>query len=213
MPRPELLIIPTSFCSSSLYDGQVQYLRGRGYSVHALDPPSFPANYRSDTPAPSMYDDARCIRDYVTKITDSGKDIVILAHSYGGCPTSQSLEGLTKTERVASGLVGGVVRIAYLSGVVPRLGWNVYKTVNAATAASSSAGAPAVDVDSFGWMVHKDPHATAEAVFNCLPPETRISNTVLFGPHAGPAFMDALTYPGYKYVSDSKHCLRIIHPY
>ncbi|KAG9958719.1 hypothetical protein KCU61_g8126, partial [Aureobasidium melanogenum] len=143
-----------------------------------------------------MFDDARYIQECVEKIANTGRDIVIMAHSYGGCPATQSLEGLTKTERTTSGKAGGVIRIAYLAGVVPRLEWNTYMTVSASC--SSSGRAPQVDIDKYGWMTHRDPQSTADAVFNCLSPESRNSKSGLFGPHAGPAFTDALTHPGYR---------------
>lgn len=194
MPYPDLVIVPTSFCVSSLYDGPVRFLRDRGYSVHALDPPSYPANYKPNTPAPSMNDDAKFIGDYVLKLADEGKDVVILAHSYGGCPASQCLKGLTKSERAADGKNDGVVRIAYLTAVVPRLGENTVTTVSA----SSTGGPPRVDIDQHGWMAQTDPEQTVKMVFNGLPSEEGIAWSKLFGRHAGPAFADPLTHPGYK---------------
>ena len=194
--RPVLVIIPTSFCESSLYDGQVKFLRERGHSVHVLDPPSFPSSYKPNTPGPSMYDDAKFITEFVTRLASDGTELVILAHGYGGSPASQSLKGLTKHERAASGKTGGVVRIAYLTAVVPALGQNIISTVSV----SSSGGAPQVDVDQFGWMAPTDPRQTAQKVFNSLPSEQRAARSEAFGRHAGPAFGDPLTHPGYQTV-------------
>ena len=197
MSRPELVIVPTSFCISSMYDGQVKFLRERGFSVHALDPPSFPARYKPEVPAPSMHDDARFISDFVTKLADEGKDVVILAHSYGGCPVSQAVEGLTKHERATQGKYGGVVRIAYLTAIVPRLGASTLATISA----SSEGKAPQVVTDQYGWMVQTDPEQTVKMVFNSLPLAEGIAWSAFFGRHAASAFVDPLTYPGYQNVS------------
>ncbi len=197
MPHPTLVIIPTSFCPSSFYDGQVECLRSKGYSAHSLDPPSFPANYMPEMPAPTMYDDARFIHDFVAKIIDEGTDVVILAHGYGGCPASQSLKELTCNERTANGNIGGVVRMAFLTGVVPNVGENIITTIGA----SGSGGAPEVDIDQYGWMAQTNPQKTARMVFNSLPLDAGIKRSKSFGRHTRPAFMSPLTHPGYRDVS------------
>jgi len=197
MPHPTLVIIPTSFCPSSFYDRQVDFLRSKGYSAHSLDPPSFPASYMPGSAAPTLYDDALFIREFVTKLVDEGQDVVMLAHGYGSCPASQSLKGLTRNERTANGNIGGVVRLAFLTAVVPKVGENTIMTVSA----SGSGGAPEVKIDQRGWMTQTDPQETAKVVFNSLSLEAGIKYSKSFGNHAAPAFTSPLTHPGYRDVS------------
>jgi hypothetical protein len=71
---------------------------------------------------PSVADDAAAIRQTVTKFADEGKDVVLIAHSYGGTPTSESIKGISKAEREKEGKKGGVVRVAYMTALVPALG-------------------------------------------------------------------------------------------
>lgn len=140
----ELVIVPGSFSSSKLYDVMVDPLRAKGYTVHVLDPPCYPESYKKGTPSPSMYDDAAFVNAFVTKLADQGKDIVLMAHSYGGVPTSQSLKGVTKKERAEQGKKGGVVRAAYITSIVPKIGENLATVISAA---GDQGGAPPIDVD------------------------------------------------------------------
>jgi pimeloyl-ACP methyl ester carboxylesterase len=81
---PTLVIIPGSFGKSEMYDPVVVPLREKGYDVHVLDPPCYPASFKKGVPPPSMYDDAKFISDFVEGLADKGEDIVLMPHSYGG---------------------------------------------------------------------------------------------------------------------------------
>lgn len=48
--------------------------------------------------------------------------MVLVAHSYGGIPTTQSLETLSQKARSAQGKSGGVRKIVYLTAVVLQVG-------------------------------------------------------------------------------------------
>lgn len=69
-----------------------------------------------------MYDDAFFIASFVSKLADASEEIVLVAHSYGGAPASESLAGLSLLERQKHGKPGGVVRLAYITAVVPKVG-------------------------------------------------------------------------------------------
>jgi hypothetical protein len=69
-----------------------------------------------------MYDDAAVIASEAEKLAEDGKDVVIIAHSYGGIPASQSTKGLEKQDRKSQGEPGGVVRLAYIASIVPAKG-------------------------------------------------------------------------------------------
>lgn len=73
-------------------------------------------------PAPTMYDDAAMLRGKIAELADQGKEVVLLAHSYGGIPATEALKGVTKGEREREGKEGGVVRIGYLTCLVPEVG-------------------------------------------------------------------------------------------
>jgi pimeloyl-ACP methyl ester carboxylesterase len=69
-----------------MYDPLITPLRARGYDIHILEPPCYPAGYHASscTGHPSMYDDAKYINDFVMKLANDGNEVVVIAHSYGG---------------------------------------------------------------------------------------------------------------------------------
>lgn len=123
MSKPSILLIPGSFGLPEFYDPIVNAVAAQGYEIRALHYPSvgLKTGPREGVP-PSMYDDAAFIAEETEKLADEGKDVVLIAHSYGGVPTSQSIKGLGKEERVKAGKEGGVVNLAYMTALVPALG-------------------------------------------------------------------------------------------
>jgi hypothetical protein len=61
-------------------------------------------------PPATMSDDASLIKRTAEMLISQGKEVIVLAHSYGGTPTSEGLAGLK------------VSRIVYLSAIVPAVG-------------------------------------------------------------------------------------------
>ena len=66
-----------------------------------------------------MYDEAA---SEVQKEVGQDKDVILIPHSYGGVPASESTKGLSKKEREAEGKKGGVIMFAYLPCLVPPVG-------------------------------------------------------------------------------------------
>ena len=70
-----------------MYNEVLDPLRAKGYDIQVIEPPCYPAGYlrRSESAAPpNMYADARYIHEHVEKLADEGKEVVLVAHSYGG---------------------------------------------------------------------------------------------------------------------------------
>jgi hypothetical protein len=116
--KPTLLIVPASFSPPHLYDIVVDKLKALGYEAHIVATPSVG---RKEV-APTMLDDAAVIQTHLKQLADQGKDIVLIAHSYGGIPASESVKGYSKEARAKEGKKGGVVRILYTTCLVPREG-------------------------------------------------------------------------------------------
>jgi pimeloyl-ACP methyl ester carboxylesterase len=117
--KPAIVFVTGSFCPPSFYDNISTILRSRGYE---LSIPPLRTVGKKPGPAPTMYDDAAGVAAEVTKFADQGKDVVLIAHSYGGVVASQAVQGLSKKEREQQGKTGGVVRVAYMTALVPDLG-------------------------------------------------------------------------------------------
>jgi hypothetical protein len=124
MSKPSILFFPGSFVLVSLYQPIFDAVSEAGYEIKGIHPPSVGPSSRQgrDGPAPSMYDDAAMVAQEAERLADQGKDVIIIAHSYGGVPVSQAPRGLGKDERKAQGKPGGVVRLAYMTCLVPAIG-------------------------------------------------------------------------------------------
>jgi pimeloyl-ACP methyl ester carboxylesterase len=118
--QPAIVIVPGSFSPPSLYTGVSECLQKDGYEtiIGTLES----ASREPPAPAATMEDDAAAFHAIIEKLANQGKDVVIVAHSYGGIVATQAAEGLAKTDREAGGKKGGIVRVVYLSSVVPEAG-------------------------------------------------------------------------------------------
>jgi len=135
MSKPSILIVPGSFALPYIYDEVIAAVAAKGYEIRAIHIPSIglSAGKGREGPLPSMYDDAAFIANEVEKLADGGKDVVLVGHSYGGVPVTESTKSLGKQERLQNGKTGGIVRIAYMTCLTPALG---------ASAISMLAGVP-----------------------------------------------------------------------
>lgn len=124
MSKPSIVFVPGSYVLVSAYQPILEALSDQGYEVTAVTLPTIgPASRQGrDEPAPPMYEDAEAIAQEVKKISDQGKDVIIVGHSYAGIPMSQSTEGLDKKARSTQGKPGGVTRLAFLAALVPPKG-------------------------------------------------------------------------------------------
>lgn len=134
MTKPSILIVPGSFGLPEFYDPVVDAVAAEGYEIRALHLPTVAPKTGPEGPPPSMYDDAALIAKETEKLADAGKDVILVAHSYGGAPMSESTKGLGKEERKKQGKTGGIVNLAYMTTLVPAVG---------ATASSVLADVPA----------------------------------------------------------------------
>ena len=122
MGQLSVVIIPGAFTVPEAYDLVVQGVTARGLDIKAIHLPSVGTPGPREGAAPTMYDDAAFIATHVRSLADAGNDVILITHSYGGTPGTESVRGLSKKEREAQGLKGGIVRIAYMTSLVPNVG-------------------------------------------------------------------------------------------
>jgi pimeloyl-ACP methyl ester carboxylesterase len=146
MPSKTIILVPGSFSPSSFYVPLADPLRAAGLTVHLLDPPSY---YTKKPGAPpTVYDDAAFVASFVRGLVDAGEEVILLAHSYGGMPTSQALEGLTVRERRAKGEKGGVARVGFITAVVPPVGKSVMEFMG-----TPAGGVQPYEADAVGFFL------------------------------------------------------------
>lgn len=120
MSNPALVFVPGAFARASLYASFVEKLKPYGFEVEVVDLPS--TIDRAPEPPATVADDAAAIRAVASKYIEQGKDVHIHTHSYGGIPGTESIKGISKSDREASGLKGGVSRIVYTTSLALPVG-------------------------------------------------------------------------------------------
>ncbi len=106
--KPTIVIATSSFTLPHFYTTFIEQLKAHGYDAVAVEYPSV-----GETPA-TMTDDAAAIRKVTMKLVDDGKDVVLIMHSYGGIPGTDSAVGLGKKERAEGGIVALVYVTAFM---------------------------------------------------------------------------------------------------
>jgi hypothetical protein len=119
--RPVLIFIPGAWHPPSVFNALIYNLKSFGYECIAL-----PLIAVSDSFIPkalsavkNLQPDIDNVHKSVLKEVEKEKDVVVVAHSWGGIIVGGALEGLGKADREETGKKGGVVKIAYMCSFVP----------------------------------------------------------------------------------------------
>lgn len=110
MPNPSIVIVPGAWHRPAHFQGLIDELAKVNYEAVGVTMPSVD----SSPPLPSWDQDAQAVRQVIMERLDAGKDVVVLAHSFGGIAMSEAAKGLGKKERAAQGLQGGIIRLIYM---------------------------------------------------------------------------------------------------
>jgi pimeloyl-ACP methyl ester carboxylesterase len=117
--KPSIVLVGGSFATPAVYDLVVSRLKDSGFDVEV---PQLPSIGRREGEPPTLADDVAHVHSVLEHKADEGKDVLIIGHSYGGIPTTEAIQGLSKADREKQGKEGGVVRILYTTAVLPELG-------------------------------------------------------------------------------------------
>lgn len=115
-----VVLVPGSFAPADIYTEFVEVLGRNGLETVVIDTPS--VGRREGKGPATMTDDVNEISKVVSPLLDQGKEVILVAHSYGGIPTTQSLEKLSQKARSAEGKPGGVKKVVYLTAVILQAG-------------------------------------------------------------------------------------------
>ncbi|KAI0142743.1 alpha/beta-hydrolase [Xylariaceae sp. FL1272] len=194
MSEPSFVFATGSFAPPEFYDNIVADITAKGYEIKVLQLPTVgPAlGGNLDKTPPTLYDDAKFIKGEVEKLADAGKEVILVAHSYGGMPATESTKGLSLEERQAQGKQGGLVRLAYKTCVVGSPG------ECSADVLGQRPGKNFMEPDENGWLHLINNEDMAVDCFNDMPRDDAIRWQKLFTNHSGTSFTNQLTHPGYK---------------
>ena len=124
--RPAVIFAPGAWHRASVFQLVQEALQRRGWWTDAIEYPSVGA----EPPTKGIADDAAVLRAVLTNLADQGKQIVLVAHSYGGLVVANALRGLGYRQRKADGKAGGVVTVLYLAAFVLPIGMTCLKALN-----------------------------------------------------------------------------------
>ncbi|KAF8205315.1 Alpha/Beta hydrolase protein [Mycena galopus ATCC 62051] len=186
--KPTIIIIPGSFSLVAFYDPIIAGLQAHGYNVHGVELETVNGRHRAE--AAGMYDDAAKVAALASRLADEGKEIVLVAHSYGGLVACEASKGLAQSVREKEGKKGGVVRIVFVTAVVPREGQSLADVMGSETS----------DYVGFenGHLVITDPAKCAPLTFSDLPLDEGVAWASKLSSHSAISFGQKLTYAAYK---------------
>lgn len=111
MDKPTFVFSLGAWLTPIVFDTVRDRLDALGYPSECPAHPSIGA----EPPSLTLEDDVACLHRVLTGLADEGKEIVVVAHSYGGVVASSASDGLGKHVRAESGKTGGIVKIVYLA--------------------------------------------------------------------------------------------------
>lgn len=123
--KPTVLLVHGSFHGPECWHLVKPKIEALSYPVVTVSL----ATVGRQNPTATYLNDVAAIHKVILPILDEGKEVVIVAHSWGGIPGVASIENQSIAERVAKGQIGGVKAILLIaSGVILKRGATLAET-------------------------------------------------------------------------------------
>ncbi|KAL2688960.1 hypothetical protein Neosp_003010 [[Neocosmospora] mangrovei] len=119
--KPTIVFAPGAWHTADCFDIVREALHARDWTTEAVEYPSVGA----EPPNKGLADDANAVRASVERLSDEGKKVVLVVHSYGGLVGANAVEGLGYKQRQREGKTGGVILFVYLAAFVTPLGKSI----------------------------------------------------------------------------------------
>ena len=116
--KPTFVLVPGNFLPPTYYASTAKHLESHGFQTRLVTLPST----GSTSPLTSNEPDVLAVRHVLEELTESGKEINVVAHSYGSIPTCEAVKGLGCEERGKLGKAGGVARLVFIAAWLLREG-------------------------------------------------------------------------------------------
>lgn len=110
MTKPAIVIVPGSWHRPQHYYYVINGLKRLGYEAEGVVLPSIDSN----PPHTTWEKDADEVRRVILKHLDAGKDVIPVAHSFGGIAMSEAVKGLGLDSRVKEGFKSSVRHLVYM---------------------------------------------------------------------------------------------------
>lgn len=112
--KPTILLIHGAWHTLAAYEQLIAIFKSHGYPVVA---PTLPSGADTTPPNP-VAADISLFSSTAQSLIDEGKEVVAVAHSYGGTIATEALSGKGVRERKGRGLPGGVRMIVFIAAFV-----------------------------------------------------------------------------------------------
>lgn len=113
--KPTIVVAHGAWHSPTFMEPMAAILRSKGYEFVCPLLPTMSDNETDDYKDKDFFDDAHLIRGVIVDLVDQGKDVLVVAHSYGGQVISEAVhESLGKVSRAKEGKPGGVIGLFYI---------------------------------------------------------------------------------------------------
>lgn len=110
MTKPAIVIVPGAWHKPQHYQYVIDGLQNLGYEAEGVDLPSIDSN----PPHSTWQQDADEVRRVIMRHLDIGRDVIAVAHSFGGVSMSEAVKNLGKENRKKQGLESSVLHLVYM---------------------------------------------------------------------------------------------------
>jgi pimeloyl-ACP methyl ester carboxylesterase len=185
-PKPSFIFVPGSWCPGRYYEKVIAILQSAGYEAIALDLLSVG---KKDY-VPTGYNDAAHVRAKATEVLDQGKDVILVANSYGGWVVQEASKGLAREDR-ASG--GAVVHLVLLDTLLVPEGATFSSLV------AQYVPMPITD-PNIEWIEPMPGEHAGSFLFGTMPEEEQLHYGKMAAAQSAKALTDPLTYAAWQHI-------------
>jgi pimeloyl-ACP methyl ester carboxylesterase len=125
---PSIVLVPGAWTAPKAYHKLIAALEAKAFQVYV---PALPTNNGQQPPNSTFDADIQAVRDAVQPLVDAGQEVILLMHSYGGIAGTSAIRNLTRKDRRARDLPGGVVTLIYAAGFMLSEGQTIRTVVHA----------------------------------------------------------------------------------
>ncbi|KAI0434742.1 alpha/beta-hydrolase [Xylaria sp. FL1042] len=184
---PTIVVVPGAFGKPDGFDPILPYLQKAGFTTR---PGPYPSCNPADPAATTSEKDSISLRnDVLLPLLEQRKDVIVLAHSYGGIAAGGAVKNLDKVTRNAEGQTAGVVGLIYIAGNIALEGETLLHAVGGQYPPFIKENKPTKGVTII--------EPAMEILYNDCDPARESELGKHMNPHSLLAFESAATAPGW----------------
>ena len=113
--KPTVIFVPGAFHTPAHYEPIISQLKKLSSPSLAVSLPTIGTHASTA----GLAEDIQVIRSKLEEmVNQEARDVVLVAHSYGGNPVCQAVKGFEKSERTRSGQSGGIIHCIFINALL-----------------------------------------------------------------------------------------------